>query len=159
MNRSYETIFIADAHLSNEQIETLINKFSKIITDNNGIIKHIDRWGKRRLAYEIAKKQYGYYVYVRFDSEGSLVKMLEREFRLDDNIIRYLTVLVPRCVVDNEGDFVQSGASESEEDQKIPEKDQNIPDDTIDDETAAADNESPETTESTNALDNETDRE
>jgi len=54
LNRSYETTFIADAHLSNEQIETVISKFTKIITNNGGEIKFIDRWGKRRLAYEIA---------------------------------------------------------------------------------------------------------
>ncbi|MBN1780419.1 30S ribosomal protein S6 [bacterium] len=108
MNKPYETTFIVDAHLSNEQIESVITKYSKTITDNNGTIKLIDRWGKRRLAYEIAKKQYGYYVYIRFDAEGSLIKVLEREFRLDDNVIRYLTITLPAVAVKQESETAPS---------------------------------------------------
>jgi small subunit ribosomal protein S6 len=115
LNRPYETTFIADAHLSNEQIETVISKFTKIITNNGGEIKFIDRWGKRRLAYEIAKKQYGFYVYLRFDAEGSIVKILDREYRLDDNIIRYLTIVLPRIVVENEGEFPKTGEQAPEQ--------------------------------------------
>ena len=55
--------------------------------ENKGIIKNVDRWGKRRLAYEINKKQYGYYVYFRFDVESDNLIELERECKLDNSII------------------------------------------------------------------------
>ncbi|MFC1570033.1 30S ribosomal protein S6 [bacterium] len=115
MSNAYESTFIVDAHLSTENIESSIKKYSKIIEDNGGVIKLIDRWGKRRLTYEIAKKQYGYYVYIRFDADGTLIKPLEREYKLDDNVIRYLTVTVPKAVVANESEM-DSKTEEAESD-------------------------------------------
>ena len=97
--KPYETIIILDAHLSGDQTEAIITKYQKHIETNGGKIKLIDRWGKRRLAYEISRKQYGYYVYLRFDSEGSLIKPLEREFKLNDKVLRYLTVFVPKAAL------------------------------------------------------------
>lgn len=96
MVKQYETTFILDAHLPNEQIETSIQKYVQLIEKNSGKIKSLDRWGKRRLAYEIAKKQYGFYVYIRFESEGKLCSELERLYKLDDAVLRHLTVLVPK---------------------------------------------------------------
>jgi small subunit ribosomal protein S6 len=100
--RQYETTFVVDAHLSNEQIESTIDKFTKFIEKNGVKIKNVDRWGKRRLAYEINKKQYGYYVYVRFEAEGTFIKTLERHYKLDEAILRYLTVLVPTVLLKEE---------------------------------------------------------
>jgi small subunit ribosomal protein S6 len=102
MVKQYETTFIINVHLQSEQIDATIEKFKKFIENNGGKVKFIDRWGKHRLAYEIAKNQYGYYVYIRFEGEGSWVNDLEREFKLDDSIIRYLTVLVPKVVLREE---------------------------------------------------------
>jgi small subunit ribosomal protein S6 len=107
MLKQYETTFIVDSHLSGEQIDEAIEKVTKFIEKNGGNIKYVDRWGKRRLAYEIAKKQYGYYVHIRFEVEGSNINSLEREFKLDDSIIRYLTVLVPRIVIKEENKHKQ----------------------------------------------------
>ena len=87
---------------SEQEIEKGITKYTKFIEKNGGAVKSVDRWGKRRLAYEIKKKQYGYYVYVRFEMDGSQIKELEREYKLDDSILRYLTVLVPKVVVSQE---------------------------------------------------------
>jgi small subunit ribosomal protein S6 len=102
MIREYETTFIVDSLLPEEQINATIDKIKDFIEKNGGKIGQIDRWGKRRLAYEIAKKQYGYYVYIRFQYEGDLIKELEREYKLDDSIIRYLTVLIPKIVLKKE---------------------------------------------------------
>jgi small subunit ribosomal protein S6 len=115
LKRPYETTFIVDAHLSNEQIESSINKYSKFIADNGGSIKLTDRWGKRRLAYEISKKQYGYYVYIRFDADGDLIQTLEREYKLDDTIIRYLTLRVPKVVTKKEGKLKEKSVSDESE--------------------------------------------
>lgn len=118
MSNAYESTFIVDAHLSNEQIESTIQKISKIITDSSGEIILIDRWGKRRLAYEIAKKQYGYYVNVRFNAEGSLIKPLEREYKLNDHIIRFLTVSVPKAVIAQEAEMKEKKSDSGAETKK-----------------------------------------
>ena len=102
MLREYETTFIVDAHLPVAQIDGVIEKVTKHIENNGGEVKFIDRWGKRRLAYEIDKKQYGYYVYMRFAAKGSFIKEFEREFKLDDSVLRFLTVLVPKVVLKEE---------------------------------------------------------
>lgn len=102
MLRQYETTFIVNVHLEGEQIDATIDKYTKYIEKNGGKVKSIDRWGKHRLAYEIAKKQYGYYVYIRFEAAGSIIRELERELKLDDSILRYLTVLVPKAVLNQE---------------------------------------------------------
>lgn len=102
MLRQYETTFIVNAQLEGEQIDAAIEKYTKFIENNGGKVKSVDRWGKHRLAYEIAKKQYGYYVYIRFEAAGSIIRELEREFKLDDAILRYLTVLVPKAVISQE---------------------------------------------------------
>jgi small subunit ribosomal protein S6 len=128
LKKPYETTFIVDAHLSNEQIESTINKYSKFIADNGGSIKLTDRWGKRRLAYEISKKQYGYYVYIRFDADGDLIQTLEREYKLDDTIIRYLTLRVPKVLTSKEGEqkeksVVDESESENSENDMIEKTD------------------------------------
>ena len=99
MVRQYETTFIADSHLPNEQIEATITKTVQLIEKNGGKIKLIDRWGKRRLTFEIAKKQYGFYVYIRFEGEGKLCQELSRAFKLDDTVLRFLTVAVPKAAL------------------------------------------------------------
>jgi len=104
MVRQYESIFIVDSHLPNEQIEACIVKHTLLIEKNGGKIKLIDRWGKKRLAFEIAKKQYGFYVYVRFEGEGKLCQELNRSFKLDDAVIRFLTVTVPKAALKAETD-------------------------------------------------------
>ncbi len=88
----YETTFIADAQLKEEGWESMIDKYSGII-NQNGTIKQIDRWGVRRLAYEINKQTHGYYVHVIHESASSVPRDLERQFQLDENCMRHLTVL------------------------------------------------------------------
>lgn len=111
MLRQYETTIVIDAHLPGESVDASIAKYSKLIEENKGKVKSIDRWGKRRLAYEIAKKQYGYYVYIRFEVESAFLKEMERQFKLDDSVLRTLTVLVPKVVLNQE----QKKKSESKE--------------------------------------------
>jgi small subunit ribosomal protein S6 len=94
--RVYETIFVVDAHLTGEQIEASVSKFLKILEKNKVQIKSVDRWGKRRLAYEIKRRQYGFYVHIVFSSDEPFVRTLEREYKLDETILRFLTVLVPK---------------------------------------------------------------
>ncbi len=88
----YETIFVIDSLLKTDEIENIITKYEKFISANGGKIELIDRWGKKRLAFEIKKRQYGYYVLILFEGIPSMIKSLEREYRLNESILRYKTI-------------------------------------------------------------------
>ena len=98
--KTYETIVVIDAHQSDETIDSLINKIKKMITDNGGNIIDVNRWGKRRLAYEIKKKQHGYYVYFLYEiDKGEFPKVLEHNFRISEKMLRYLTLRLDKKAI------------------------------------------------------------
>ena len=99
MERLYETTIVLDPQLKSTEIEDAIKKVTTFITNHGGEIVKVDEWGKRRLAYEINKKQYGYYVYIRFSAPGQIVRLLEREYRLMEPVLRYLTVRVDKLML------------------------------------------------------------
>ena len=88
----YETTFILNPELKDDGWEAAVSKYSGII-NQAGAIKTVYRWGLRRLAYEIAKQSHGYYVHIIHESEGSVPLELERQFKLDESCMRFLTVL------------------------------------------------------------------
>ena len=92
MNR-YELTYIIDATLEEAASKELIEKVSALIVANGGEVEKVDEtWGKRRLAYAIDHKNEGYYVLVTMSAPGEAVKELERNLRINDSILRYLTV-------------------------------------------------------------------
>ena len=88
---NYETIVILDSLLSMEDIDKIVNRFKDIIEGEKGKIIEIDKWGKRRLAYDIKKKQYGFYVSLIMEGHEKIPVILEREYNFNDNVLRYLT--------------------------------------------------------------------
>ena len=90
--RKYETVFISDPDLQDQTREELFDKVRNIITRENGIILDFDEWGSKKLAYEIRKKLRGYYVCLTYGGTGELVKELERNFRLSDDIMKFMTI-------------------------------------------------------------------
>lgn len=90
--RHYETTYILRPNLGEEQFTEIINRTNAIVTDTGGAIISLDRWGIKRLAYEINKEVQGYYVYMNYASTGDAVKELERIFRIDDRALRFLTI-------------------------------------------------------------------
>ena len=90
--RTYESVMVIDSLLKSEEIDGIIEKIERIISNNGGKIKETDLWGKKRLTYEIKKRQYGYFVDFMFEAPNNLITVLEREYSLDENILRYLTV-------------------------------------------------------------------
>lgn len=92
----YETTIVLDPQLKGGEIEEMIKKTTNFITNHGGEIVKENDWGKRRLAYEINKKQYGYFYNVRFSGPGQLIGLLEREYRLSEMILRYLTIKVDK---------------------------------------------------------------
>lgn len=89
--RNYETIFVLRPNLEEERRNEVIAKFTNIIS-NAGEIKNVDEWGTRKLAYEIEKLREGFYVYVNFMAPTDLPKELERNFKISDEVIRYIVV-------------------------------------------------------------------
>lgn len=87
----YETIFILDSLLAPEEIDKIVNRVKELVENNGGKIVTIDKWGKRRLAYEIQKKQYGFFVAIEFEGEGPIPNALEQEYNFNEKILRYLT--------------------------------------------------------------------
>lgn len=120
--RKYETVFVIDSLLKNEEIEEIVKKHERFISANGGTIDMIDRWGKKRLAYEIKKRQYGYYVLIRFDAPPTIVKPLEREFRLNEAILRYKTLLMTPAALKALSTEPQEQPAETEKDSKAEQK-------------------------------------
>lgn len=102
--RSYETVIVIDSLLKSEEIDSIINKYERFISANGGKIETMERWGKKRLAYEIKKRQYGYYVLIGFQGPPTMIKPLEREYRLNESLLRYKILLVPKQLLEQKAD-------------------------------------------------------
>lgn len=89
---NYETLYILKPDLEEEKKDALIAKFSDIITSNGGAITKTDEWGKRKLAYPIDYINDGYYVLTYFSANTELPAELERNFKISDDVIRYIVV-------------------------------------------------------------------
>lgn len=92
--RKYETVFISDPDLKDQARSNLFDKVRNIIAKENGILLDFDEWGNKKLAYEIKKKLRGHYVCVTYGGTGELVKELERNFRLSDDVLKFMTLLL-----------------------------------------------------------------
>jgi small subunit ribosomal protein S6 len=96
--RRYETIFIVDNDLSEEDHSPIFEKLTDLIHQHSGLLVMVDEWGSKKLAYEIKKKARGYYVRLDYCGSGILVNEIERFFRIDDRILKYMTVLLDKDV-------------------------------------------------------------
>lgn len=90
--RLYEIMAIIDAKLEEEATDAVIAKYEDVIKNLGGEIVKTDKWGKRRLAYEINKHREGFYVLYNVKAEPKAVAEMERLMKIADNIIRYLVV-------------------------------------------------------------------
>ena len=91
MNK-YEAMYIVTPEMEDEAIKGVIEKFSGIITANGGEIEKTDEWGRTKLDFPIDYKTEGYYVLVNFAAAPELPRELERNFRNDESILRYMVV-------------------------------------------------------------------
>jgi small subunit ribosomal protein S6 len=92
--RRYETIAIIDPDVSEDDRTSLLNRIKEIIPQQEGVVVQEDLWGARKLAYPIKKKPRGYYARYDYCGKGNAVDELERLFRIDDRVLKYLTVLL-----------------------------------------------------------------
>lgn len=92
--RRYETVYIANPNLEDEALKEVVGKFSDLIKKNEGSLVKVDEWGKRKLAYEVKRFDKGHYVLLDFCGLPEMVTELERNLKLDDRVLKYLTVKV-----------------------------------------------------------------
>ncbi len=89
--RRYESVWVVNGDLPDEEIKAAIEKFSRIISTQDGVLVGLEDWGRRKLAYRVKGVSRGYYVVADFAGLPSTVKELERNYRIDDRIVRYHT--------------------------------------------------------------------
>lgn len=90
MNK-YESVIIINPSVDEEGIKALIGKYTDII-NNEGKVESVDEIGKKRLAYEIKKNKEGYYTVFNFEAKPELIAELERNYRIDDSVMKFITV-------------------------------------------------------------------
>ena len=92
--RAYELMVILDGDLEENNVEGTVRRVHDLVAARGGDVRRTDRWGKRRFAYEIAKKTEGYYTVIEFVGGEGLAD-LERQFRLADDIVRHKLIRLP----------------------------------------------------------------
>ena len=93
--RPYETVIIFDSALEDAQVQEKIQRLTSLVAPNGGDAVKVDVWGKRKLAYPIDKKEQGIYAVLRYETEPSALTEFERVMRLDEQVLRQLTVVDP----------------------------------------------------------------
>ena len=92
--KRYETIVIIDPDLSKEAETPIFERLNDLIPQYNGFLIETDDWGTKKLAYDIKKKNRGHYVRLDFCGDGALIQEMERFFRIDDKVMKFMTVLL-----------------------------------------------------------------
>ena len=92
--RIYENLFIVRPDATEEEIDHLIDGMSKTVTSGGGTVDKVEKWGKRKLAYRVEKHREGSYVLMQFTAGPELVKEFERRLRVQDSVIKYLSVRI-----------------------------------------------------------------
>lgn len=99
----YELIFIVRPDVVTTQVDSLVEKFKTVITEKGGNVPSFENWGLRTLAYRIKKHRRGYYVMLNVEANGEIINEVERQMRINEDVIRFLTVRVEEL---NEGPSV-----------------------------------------------------
>ena len=106
----YDSIFILRSSVSDEETAGLIDKMKGVLEKHGASILKADNWGKKKLAYEIQHDRRGAYVHLQFEANGNVVEQLERQYRLEDSVLKFLTVRV------EEDELQTVGKTESDND-------------------------------------------
>ncbi|HOB08311.1 MAG: 30S ribosomal protein S6 [Limnochordia bacterium] len=90
--RAYELMLLLNPELEEEALEAVIQKTTDIVTSRNGEIENIDRWGKRKLAYEVKDYTEGFYVVIRFKADNEATTEVDRVLKITEEVLRFLLV-------------------------------------------------------------------
>ncbi|MBW8869821.1 MAG: 30S ribosomal protein S6, partial [Acidobacteriales bacterium] len=94
MNRTYELMFIVRSDMPDEDQDKLISYLENAVTTSGGQVKNVEKMGKRRLAYTVRKFHDGIYILLTFEGSGGLVHELERRLRVNEPVIKFLSVRI-----------------------------------------------------------------
>lgn len=94
MKDRYETIVVAAPTLTEDEVAALVTSLEGTIAEGHGTLIRTEAWGKKKLAYRIQKHEEGYYTLLFYESEPTVVRELERRIRMNDSLLRFLTVKV-----------------------------------------------------------------
>ncbi len=94
--KSYETVFILNPALSEEQVEKSVSKYEKFLKSSGAKLVHKENWGLKKLAYTIENKNSGFYNLFQFDAPSEIISSFELEFIRDETVMRYLTVTLDK---------------------------------------------------------------
>ncbi len=101
--KNYETVFILNPVLSDDQMKDTVDKFVKVLKKGKADVINVEQWGLRKMAYPVQHKSTGFYNLIEFSASPELVNILETEYRRDESVMRFLTtVLDKHAVVYNE---------------------------------------------------------
>ena len=92
--KEYETIYVLRSDVDADSAEKVQNRVAEVIARENGKLVKVEAWGRRKLAYPVAKQRKGVYVYVKFVGRGGLVAEIERNLKLSDSVLKFQTVLL-----------------------------------------------------------------
>ncbi len=92
IKKMYESAVLINATLEDDQIQSIISHIKELISTNDGEISDVEDWGRKRLAYMIRKSKIGYYIIFRFNAYPQIISTLEKFYKLDENILRYLNI-------------------------------------------------------------------
>ena len=109
--RRYEQIYILRPALSEDEISRVVENTNQLILDDGGAVIFLNKWGMRKLAYPIKKEIQGYYILCDFAATPVVVSEIERKFRIDDAVLKYLTVRVSDTISAEE---ISAAISEAE---------------------------------------------
>ncbi|MBI3611265.1 MAG: 30S ribosomal protein S6 [Nitrospirae bacterium] len=90
--QTYESIFIIRPSVTDEEATKVVEKVKGVVEKNGGAVLQTENWGKRKLAYEVEREKKGIYVIFRFKGDGKVINDLEHNYRIEDAIIKFLTV-------------------------------------------------------------------
>ena len=90
--RRYEVVFIVHPDLTDEEIKAVSDRYGELIVSQKGTVIKTEDWGRRKLAYDIKKQSKGAYLLIDFYGPGNMIKEIERNFNIDDKILKFLTV-------------------------------------------------------------------
>ena len=108
----YETVLIARQDLTEAQVTDAVNTYSSVLSDAKGKILKTENWGLRALAYPINKNRKGYYVLIEFEVEPEALHEMERQMRLSEDILRFMTIKLDKA---SEGPSVKAQKAENKE--------------------------------------------
>lgn len=96
---NYETVFILNPVLSEDQAKDAVDKFVKVLKKANADVINVEQWGLKKLAYPINKKSTGFYNLVEFKADPTVINTLETEYRRDESVMRFLTTVLDKHAI------------------------------------------------------------